>query len=813
MNSTPNHASTRLIISLGLHSSAIIAFQLALMQLISIVQWHHFAYMIISIAMLGFGASGTLLALAREKLLSISGWLVPLLMTISGVCMMVAFHITRFDFFQFDVYLLFVERSQFPILAANYLIFFIPFFAGSLAIGILFIKHALQIGTYYFSNLLGSGIGGLFVLLIFGNIFPQQVPPLIGLISVFAGLLSMGKKYYKLHLALGVISILTAIYLIREPADIPISQYKSLAQTMNLPHAEVVYTKPDIHGLIEVVVSPALRFAPALSLSYSGDIPVKKNIFVNGDFYGVIPKYREGQTSHILDNTTQHLPWVIRGRDRVLMINAGEGAPLAHTLTQKPQHVDAVIANGGVVRMMQKMFAEESGYLFLHDNLKIHTVEARNYLASITEAGYDLIVLPQQDAFGGTAGINALQENYTMTLESFGLMWEHLNPDGIISVSAWTDYPARTTLKLLATLVQTAHNKGISVPEEHIAAVRSWGTVTFILKKTPITDNETKRIREYAQELFFDPLLLPDIRPEERQRYNMVEDEDFFSYVDKIMAGDEKFLEDYGFMIHPATDDKPYFAQFLKLGNIGKLSRIFGSDQVPFLELGYLIVVVTLIQSTILALLFIILPLLRLRKSHRGKGGTLLYFGALGVGYMFVEIILIQRFVLYFGHPVYALSAVISTMLIASGAGSLTSGKIPAVPRSPAGIGLIITFMLLFYTFLLTPILQWSIAGALPVKIIISLMLIGIPSFFKGFMFPLGIRYLTSYDPGQAPWAWGINGSVSVISTSLAMLIAVEAGFMFVMTVAVICYAIACTVFALHQWFFRQKTDRPTIRL
>ncbi len=806
MNTSLNNGSTRLIISLGLHSAAVIAFQLALMQLISIVQWHHFAYMIISIAMLGFGASGTLLALAREKLLRISGWFVPLLMTISGVCMMVAFHITRLDIFQFDVYLLFVERSQFPVLAANYLIFFMPFFTGALAIGILFIKHARHIGTYYFSNLLGSGIGGLFVLFIFGNIFPQQVPPLVGLLSVSAGLLSMGKKYYKVHLAVGAISVLAAIYLIREPGDIPISQYKSLAQTMNLPEAEVIYSKPDIHGLIEVASSPALRFAPALSLSYSGAIPVKDNIYVNGDFYGVIPRYQRGQTSHIMDYTTRHLPWAIRHNDRVLMINAGEGAPLAHAFTQKPQHVDAVIANGGGVRMMQKVFAEESGHLFLHDNLEIHTVEARNYLASITGGGYDLIVLPQQDAFGGTAGINALQENYTMTLESFGLMWDNLGADGMISVSAWTDYPARTTLKLLATLAHTAHNKGIGTPEEHIAAVRSWGTITFVLKKTPLTDLETKKIRQYAQELFFDPLLLPDILPEERQRYNMVGDDDFFTYVDKIMSGDRKFLEGYGFMIHPATDDRPYFSQFLKLGNVRELSRIFGGDQVPFLELGYLIVVVTLVQSTILALLFIILPLFRLRKSHRRKGGTLLYFGALGVGYMFVEIILIQRFVLYFGHPVYALSAVISTMLIASGVGSLTSGKIPAVPRSPAVMGLIITFMLLFYTFFLTPVLQWSIASALPLKIIISLMLIGIPSFFKGFMFPLGIRYLASYDPGQTPWAWGINGSFSVISTSLAMLIAVEAGFMAVMSVAVVCYTIAFAVFVLHRWFFRQHT-------
>lgn len=794
----------RLIISLGLHSAAIIAFQLSLMQLISIVQWHHFAYMIISVAMLGFGASGTLLALAREWLLKRADWIVPLLITCSGLFMTIAFQITRLEIFRFDVYLLFVERSQFPILAANYLIFFLPFFSGALAIGILFIKHAKQIGTYYFSNLLGSGVGGLLVLLLFGSIIPQQIPPIIGLLPVAAGLLIHQKRGLWLNLAMGFTAVTAAIILVGSPGEIHVSQYKSLSRTMNLPDAEVIYRKPGIHGLIEVVESPALRFAPALSLSFQGQVPVKKNIFVNADYYGVIPQYSENQETHILDHTTQALPWAMQERRKILLLNASEGATLAHAFSNTPEHVDAVIANRGIVRMMQTDFADESGRLFLHKNLRIHQKEARNFLASKPPQAYDLIVLPQQDAFGGTAGINALRENYAMTLEAFNLMWDHLSPDGVIAVTTWVDYPSRSSLKLLATLVHTARNKGVKNPADQIAAVRSWGTITFVLKKSPITDDELHRIRAFCRARFFDPLLLPGLKHEERQQYNIIGDNAYFDYVDDILSGAAGVLEDYGFMIHPATDDKPYFSQFLKLRQLRKMSEIFGGDQVPFLELGYLVVVVTLIQSAILAIIFIILPLLRLRKSRRSKTGTLIYFAALGIGYMFVEIILIQRFVLYFGQPVFAISAVISTMLIASGAGSLLSGRLPADERSPVWAGAIITFSLLVYTLFLTSILQWSIAMALPVKITISLLLIGVPSFFKGMMFPLGIRYLSVYDESQVAWAWGINGSVSVISTSLAMLIAVEAGFKVVMSIAVICYAMAFMVFSLHKLFFRK---------
>ncbi len=798
------NASTRLIFSLGLHSAAIIAFQLALMQLLSIVQWHHFAYMIISVAMLGFGASGTLLALARERLLRHSEWLIPLLMTLSGLFIMVAFHITRMEIFRFDVYLLFVEQTQFPVLAANYLIYFIPFFTGALAIGLLFIKYARQIGTHYFSNLLGSGVGGVVVLLALGLLHPSHLPPLIGLLPVAAGLLSMPPQRRSLHLFAAGTALAVMVLLIGRPGHIPMSEYKDLARAMNLPDASVVHSKPAVHGFTQVVASPALRFAPALSLSFTGEVPVKKQVYVNGDFFGVIPTYQPGQTSHILDYTSQALPWAIGTPQRLLLLNAAEGAPVSHALTHNPAVLDAVIEHPGVIGLLQEEFAAVSGNLFLHEKVNLHAVQPRNFLAARATADYDLISMPQQEAFGGSVGINALEENYGMTLEAFQLMWSRLASDGMIAVSSWMDYPSRSSLKLLSTLVMTLESQGITSPEKHIAAVRSWGTITFVLKKSVITPQETAAIRQFCHEMFFDPVLLPDIRPEERQQYNSLEDTALFTYIDRIMASDKDFLDEYGFMIHPATDSKPYFGQFLKLSNFRQLSQVFGQEQIPFLELGYLIVVVTLVQSSILALLFIVLPLLKLRRGHRGKGGTLLYFAALGIGYMFVEIILIQRFVLYFGQPVFAISAVISTMLIASGCGSLWSEKLPARPRFPAGIALLVTLGLLAYTFFLTPFLKFSIASPVALKIFLGLLLIGIPSFFKGMLFPLGIRYLSDYDPGQIPWAWGINGSLSVISTSLAMLIAVEHGFQAVMGLGVLCYALAAASFASHRTFFRR---------
>jgi hypothetical protein len=806
MKSSPAASrNNKLVVSLGLHSAAIIAFQLALMQLLSVVQWHHFAYMIISVAMLGFGASGTLLALYREKLVRSAHWLVPLLMSLSGMFMMVAFPLIRMEVFAFDAYLLFVDRTQFVILAANYFVFFIPFFTGALSIGIIFICHSREIGVWYFSNLLGSGLGGLAALLLLSQVLPQQAPAIIGLASVLAGLISMVPERRKWHLALAALSLLISGFFIARPGSIPISQYKSLARTLTLPDAEVIHRQPGIHGLVEVVSSPALRFAPALSLSYTGDIPVKKKVFVNGDFYGVIPGPQQPGQPHILNYSTQQLPYVMSDREQVLVLHAASGVAIAHALANNASRIEGVIENRDVIHLMQDRFAEASGGLFHDPQVNIHRQEARHYLAAGPGHQYDLIALPLLDAFGGTSGLNALRENYALTLEAFELMWDKLSAQGAIMISSWMDYPSRTTLKVLATLAETARQQGISNPADHLVAVRSWGTITFVLTKEPVNPQQSQRVMEWCRQMFFDPVLLPGIQIPDKEQFNMLEDQRFFNYVARILEGDQEFYRDYSFSVVPATDNKPYFFQFLRLNHFGHMANVFGQENVPLLELGYLIVLVTLAQSTFFAIVLIILPLLRLRRSPKRKTGTLLYFGALGLGYMFAEIILIQRFVLYFGQPVYAIAAVITTMLIFSGAGSLYSEKFKAVPASVYKVGLLVAAFFLALVILLTPALQQTMALPLPAKAGISLLLIGIPAFFMGMLFPLGIRFLAQYDSSQIPWAWGINGCLSVISTSLATLIAVDGGFQAVILIAVISYLLAALTFFAHQVFFREK--------
>ena len=786
--------NVRILWALGLHSAGIIAYQLILMQLISIMQWYHFAYMIISIAMLGFGASGTFIALYKEKLLSAYTWLIPVLMSGSGLFMMASFYLARQPGLQFDVYLLFVEKSQFRNLAANYLIFFMPFFFGALAIGLIFIKNAHNIGKYYFSNLLGSGIGGIIAVVLLSSLFPIQALPAVACISIIASMLLMNLQRIYIQSMSMFLALALAVLMVYSPGEVPMSEYKGLPKTLHLPEAEVVYKKPDIHGQIEVVESPALRYAPALSLQYMGNVPVKKNVYTNAEFYGVIPKF-DSTTTNIHDYTSEALPYVMQPRENVLLLKAGTGSAIAHALQNGSKKVVGIVEVKGIKEMMQNKFAEESGNLFFHDRVEITYQDSRQFLFTDTLNHYDAIVLPRMESFGGSTGLHALHENYTLTLEAFQQMWEKLSPHGVISLTSWVDYPPRTTLKIAATLIETLRNQGIDNPINHIAAIRSWGTISFVITKSPITSKETQNIRTFCQKMNFDPVLLPGITDDERERYNILEDKSILNYLDDIINNDQaEILQEYDFYIKPSTDDKPYFERFLKLGKIKKLYKEFGMEQMPFLELGYLIVWITLAQSTLLALILIILPLYRLKGKTKSKSNTLLYFGALGLGYMFVEIIFIQRFILYFGHPVYAISAVISTMMIASGIGSLYSGKMKNALKASKYSTLIVSVLLLFYALFFTDLLTATIQLPTVLKIMLALVLLAIPSFFMGMPFPSGIRFLYHTDELQIPWAWGINGCLSVIATSLATLVAVEQGFQLVMFLAMGLYLLASVI-------------------
>jgi hypothetical protein len=779
----------RVLISIGLLSASIIAYQLVLMQILSLVQWYYFAYMVISIALLGFGAAGTFLTIFREQLIKKFEFAVPLLIITTGIFMSTVIWVSQISAFRFDTYLLFTDRSQILNLLLTYLIFFMPFFSGALAVGLFFIRYTDSIGNVYFANLAGSGIGGIIVISLIWYFLPNEMPAIISLLPFAAGLLLISGRTKTIIILAASVLFITIVFYLSSPPVLVLSQFKNLSKTLQLPEAKIITEKNSPYGLAQVVYSPVLRFAPGLSLKFNNTIPVRSAIFNNGNW--VIPVVNQGtcDSPSIADFTTNALPYTIGNRENVLILNTGTGLDVVQALSKKAGNIIVVEPNPVIISLMKN----ESGSVYKDPRVKIKNTEPRTFIINETSK-FDLITLPVIGSFEGSSGLYALQEQYILTTESISEMWQLLKPEGVICITCWMDYPFRNPLKVLSTLAEAIEKNIHEEPSTRIAAVRGWGTLSFILKRSPITPEESKKIREFCSTMLFDPVILPDVTREERTLYNKIQDEQFFIYIDEIMSSERNNLySDYDFYIKPATDDKPFFSQFLRWNNIPHLSRLFGSQSIPFFETGYVFAAFALIQVLLASVVLILLPLFFFKLKSSGKLKVFLYFSGIGIGYMFVEMVLIQRFILYFGNPIYSAASVISSMLICSGAGSFFSSRIKFKKRNLSVLLLPIILLILAYAVFLTNILRATIGIPIEFKLIFSFIFIAPLSFLMGFPFPVGIRILSVNYKEQIPWAWGINGSFSVVSTVLAVIIAVELGFTWVMLFASAAYLLPVT--------------------
>jgi hypothetical protein len=784
----------KLLFSIAFLSAAIIAFQLALIQILSNVQWYHFAYMVISVALLGFGAAGTVLAIFKKNLINRIDALLPFLMISTGIVMSLVTDVSQMPFICFDSYLLFAEYSHIGKLLLTYLLFFIPFFLGALAIGLVFVKYVDDIGKIYFANLLGSGAGGILALALIWLFFPKQLPAFIAILPVLAGLMILPKYKRFFHIGFAVIAVAVISWKCLYPPQLILSEYKDLSKTLILPEAKITLEKSSPYGVIQTVSSPVLRYAPGMSLTAQKTAQIKMAAFINGDWFGAVTDWKKTDTSIILDYTTSALPYIMAKRNDVLVLRSGTGIDVAHAVSRGVKNVVAVEPNSIILSTLKHELAAATDSLFSHPNVSLHNLEPRTFLLMDT-SHYDLITLPMVGTFGGSSGLYALQEQFLLTKEAFRVMWFKLNERGVISVTLWMDYPVRNPLKILATMVEVLTELGIQNPKEHLAAIRSWGTITFVMTRSSLQQNEITNIRRFCEEMLFDPAILPQLDAEERTRYNQFQDGRFFDYIERIISTDRNdFYADYDFNIKPATDNKPYFSQYIKWSNLNRLAGFFGNRSLPFFEIGYLLVIITFIQISIASFVLILLPLFKIGWKGKNKFGVILYFSGIGFGYMFVEMVFIQRFILYFGNPVYSASAVISSLLIFSGIGSYHSNYFTLKRKRLMMIFMLIVTMLFAYSLIFTPVLQQTVHLNLFFKLIIVFLLTAPLAFCMGIPFPAGLSHVSKMNTEVVPWAWGINGCVSVISTALATVVAVEMGFTWVMLFAALAYCLPLMV-------------------
>lgn len=795
-------------IAIGLLSACVLAYEVLLTRLFSIVLWHHFAYMIISAAMLGYGASGTALTLLKEKIAPHFGLVYVMAAAALAFLMPVAFMLAQQV--PFNPLELLWDKTQLAKLLAVYLLMMLPFFCGGLGIGLVFWYFGREAGRIYACDILGAGAGSLGVI---GVLFLVP-PPLVLVVLTALALLAAAIASIELKLQskwlMGMFLGLALLAAVALPGSawlqVHPSVYKDLSQTLNIAGAQVVEERSSPLGQITVVESTRIPFrhAPGMSLNATDEPPPQLGVFVDGDGPAVLTRF-DGKLAPLayLDQLTSALPYHLLERPHVLVLGAGAGSDVLQALYHHAREIDVVELDRNIIDLVRQRFHDFAGGLYTRPGVQVHAAEARGFVNTSQER-YDLIQVALLDSFGiASAGLYGLSESYLYTVEALQTYLSRLTPGGILAVTRWLTLPPRDALKLFATAVSALERDGVPNPAARLVMIRGWKTVTLLVKNSDFTAQEIVAIKEFSRSRSFDLAYYPGMRADEANRYNLLEQPYFFEGAVALLSPQRRtFLDRYKFYIEPATDDRPHFFRFFKWSAAAELFTLREQGGMPLLDWSYPLLVATLLQAFAASVLLILAPLAVSRcRRTLPSGRVALYFLAIGLAFMFMEIAFIQKFVLFLAHPLYAVATVLCAFLVFAAAGSWLAGSWQRRAAGSRHVTLAVMVMgalALLYLAILPGLFQALIHLPDAAKIVISVTLIAPMAVCMGMPFPTGMMRLAGTAQDTIPWAWAINGCASVVGAVLATLLAIHLGFSVVILLAVLLYGLACA--ALRGW-------------
>ncbi len=801
----------RLLYPAILVTSAVgIAFQIALMRVLSIGQWHHFAYMIISVAMLGFAVSGTVLALLGARIRGHEPFLFRLGAALLPLAIAGSF--TASQHVPFETFELVSRPGQFWNLLWLYALLAIPFYHVSWCIALGFLMRPRQVGRVYFVNMVGSGLGAAAAVGCLFLLDPGSIAFGLGIPAASVLPLSLWREpARRVYGWLAVLAATSTVAVATGSPSIRISPYKGLAYALQLPDATVAARRWSPLSVLTAVRSSLIRETPGQISNYPMDElgPLPEQIALYFDAGAVSPINRfHGDPAEVkyLDYVTAALPYRLLDNPEVVVVGAGGGTEVLNALHHGARHVTAVEVNRLVLELAREEFASFSGGLYDRPDVSPVVADGRRYLEMLPAGSQDVIQIALLDSFNATAaGVHALSESYLYTVQAMAGYLEALRDGGLLSVTRWITSPPRDAIKMFATLVEAARRAGIDEPGRHLLMIRSWNTATLILSRSPLTPLQVSRARQFADSRWFDLAYYPGMTPEEANRFVILDEPVYQRAATAILSADrDRFYRDYPYHIRPATDDRPHYSRFFRWASLPAVVAAGRSGTGGPVEWGYLTLVATLAQAVLLATGLVLLPLLLVSGWQRRRGpdtrtGTrsgsrarktpvLLYFGALGLAYMFLEIAFIQKLMLFLAHPIYAVSVVLTGFLVFSGLGSYYADRHRTGHRLVVKAVAFILLLIVGYHLSLAGVFRAGFGWPAGARVVVSLGLLAPLAFAMGIPFPVGLQMLSDSDGSLVPWAWGWNGAMSVVGAALAAWIAVHLGFSAVTVLAALLY-------------------------
>lgn len=793
-------------LSVFLLSLSSITFEILLARIFSISQWNHLSFMVISIAMFGFAAGGVAVQVFdRSQEDSIRNQAAPEvinlgIMLYSAAVLIALWLLSRIPL---DYFRLTVEKMQVAYLLLSYLSAALPFFFAGFVISSAYVSAPGQSGLLYFAGMTGSALGAivpaLFLpfldesrLTVSAGIAPLLIPvlPTVNILwNRFSGRkVSFRKNRVLLILTVGLAG--SGAFFITETGSqlvaIRPSVYKALSQTLQFPDARITKTRTDLQGRIDRVESRFIRFAPGLSLKFSGQLPAQSALFKDGDSPLILYLLNSFNDADFVKDTLSYAGYHLNPTaEKVLVIQNGGGMGILCAIASGKTDIEVIEQNPTVAALFQR-----------HYNVPVTCLNPRAFLSQ-TRQQFGIIQIENWgSALPGTA---ALDQEHFFTIETLQACLKLLTADGVIILSRRLILPPTDILRLWAAAYEALRFLGLPNPEKHLAVLRNWDTVVLIISDGPLQD--TTVLKNFAAQKNFDLAYLPGLPKDAVNRFNVFEQPYYYTEISRLTeayrSGNEKtFFASYPLDIKPQSDARPFPSSFLKWSRLREFHKSTGSRLDSFFISGEMVAAAVLIESIAVALLLLFTPrFFATKRGTRPPAKEMVYFLLIGAGFMLVEIYFIKKFVFLFGSPMISLTVVLAGMLVSSGIGGLMSRNLKGNGLYWGLIGLVLTLITLYSGLdsLIERMLSWKNYEQYLAAVLILLP----PGILMGLPFPVGMRLLPE-SPYSRANAWALNGCASVTAAIAAVHIAMGIGIDAILVCALSAYAGAWAMIMLY---------------
>jgi spermidine synthase len=734
--------------------------EVLLTRVFSVIYFGQFAFLIISLALFGYGLSGVFLALRRLSERKDQANLLSRFLLLFVISFPLAYKATLM--FTIDFLHLFAPFHNFVFLVLNFLILLLPFFFGGVVLALIFSTYSESIGRLYFIDLVGASLGSLAIIPLIPVLGPNRILVILfALLALAWFFIATGRKVFRVAVFSVLLAVFTAAFLFEDRIFPIVPKLVESKRHYNaqLDNKRIEYSKWSTINKIDV--------APWLQ--------IRKVIWINGGtMQSFIMKF-DGNLDFLnkIEWDPASLPFQIAHKGSAVIIGSAGGYEVLCALSHGFKHVVAIEMDPVICQILKNEYADYTGRIFHLPQVNLIADEGRSALKRMKRK-FDVIqMVNSHNADSLLSGALSISETYIYTVESFKDYWNHLQPDGLVYIVHWNGE------RLFATALQAMKEMGIEHPEEKFfVAQHPGGFNYFFLKKGAFTASDYEILKASARTPE-DIVYSPDMRLDNLY-YGMIAD------LEETVRGSSV-------NIAPVYDNSPYFNQPNLIGQfrfrnmqIRGMGEVVVRSAIIYSNSIYLSI---LVLSLLFSFLFIYLPLRR-RRSDAGQSPLILYFFFIGLAFIMVEIIFIKIFQLFLGSPAISISIIIFSLLVSSGLGSLLTARAfrPFGKRMLPAFAVFLAVLLVIYGFFLFDILNGLIFLGFPWRILVSFLLISLAGFFMGAFFPEGIRRLGVQDKAMIGWAWGSNSFATVVGSIMAVIASINWNFTVVLVLAALSY-------------------------